>query len=95
MTKKLKRPIERFKEDLWVNLAKLGLLVLAVLDQFKGFFKIADPYDHYLSILGKYIIFFFIVEFLQRFIVFTYKVRRKIKKQDNIVIGIIQTLIRC
>lgn len=86
----IKRPIQKFKDDLWINVAKIGLLILAVLDQFKGFFRIADPYDHYLTILGKYIIFFFIVEFLERFIIFTYKVRRKIKKQDNIVIGIAQ-----
>ncbi|MBL7831000.1 MAG: mechanosensitive ion channel [Saprospiraceae bacterium] len=96
MTNLIRKPIQRFRDDLWINLIKLLLFVLAILDQFKGFFNIFEPYNHYLSVLSRYIIFFFIVEFLQRFIVFFYKIRRKIRKQDNIVVGIgqIATLVK-
>ncbi|HNA42837.1 MAG TPA: mechanosensitive ion channel [Saprospiraceae bacterium] len=69
---------------------KVILLALAIIDQFKGVFQFPPPYDHHLSVLSKYIIFFFFVEFLQRIIVFFYKINRGIRKQDNIVVGINQ-----
>lgn len=90
MTSQIKKRVNRFSQDLWINLLKLILLVLAIIDQFKGVYKFPQPYDHYLTVLSKYIIFFFIVEFLQRFIIFFYKKNRGIRKQDNIVVGINQ-----
>jgi len=69
---------------------KVILLALAIIDQFKGVFQFPPPYDHHLSVLSKYIIFFFFIEFLQRVIVFFYKINRGIRKQDNIVVGINQ-----
>ena len=68
MTNLIRKPIQRFRDDLWINLIKLLLFVLAILDQFKGFFNIFEPYNHYLSVLSRYIIFFFIVEFQAGFI---------------------------
>lgn len=90
MTSLIKRRVNRFGQNLWINLVKIILLALAIIDQFKGVFQFPPPYDHHLSVLSKYIIFFFIVEFLQRVIVFFYKINRGIRKQDNIVVGINQ-----
>ncbi|HNG05901.1 MAG TPA: mechanosensitive ion channel [Saprospiraceae bacterium] len=90
MTSLIKRRVNRFGQNLWINLVKVILLALAIIDQFKGVFQFPPPYDHHLSVLSKYIIFFFFVEFLQRIIVFFYKINRGIRKQDNIVVGINQ-----
>lgn len=90
MTDIINRRISRLKQNFWINIAKLILLTFAIFDQFKDVFHIGEPYDHYSTVLSKYIIFFFIVEFLSRLIVFFYKRSRHIKKQDNIVIGIHQ-----
>lgn len=81
---------KRFKANPYSYIFKLGLLIVAIMDVYKWDLHIPAPYDHYLSTLSKYIIFFFIVEFLQRFIIYLYKAGRKIKKQDNIVVGINQ-----
>lgn len=90
MTSLINRRVNRFGQNLWINLVKVILLALAIIDQFKGVFQFPPPYDHHLSVLSKYIIFFFFVEFLQRIIVFFYKINRGIRKQDNIVVGINQ-----
>ena len=90
MTSLIKRRVNRFGQNLWINLVKVILLALAIIDQFKGVFQFPPPYDHHLSVLSKYIIFFFFIEFLQRVIVFFYKINRGIRKQDNIVVGINQ-----
>ena len=90
MTSLIKRRVNRFGQNLWINLVKVILLALAIIDQFKGVFQFPPPYDHHLSVLSKYIIFFFFIEFLQRIIVFFYKINRGIRKQDNIVVGINQ-----
>ncbi|HMG15407.1 MAG TPA: mechanosensitive ion channel domain-containing protein [Saprospiraceae bacterium] len=69
---------------------KITLLILALLDQYKWNLNIHNPFDHYLSTLSKYVIFFFIVEVVQRLIIYLYKIGRKIKKRDNIIVGVNQ-----
>ena len=86
----IKNRFNKFRNNPIGYIFKLTLLVLAILDLFQWSLDIKDPYGHYLSVLSKYIIFFFIVEFLQRIIIFLYRIGRRIKKQDNIIVGVHQ-----
>jgi len=67
---------------------KLTLLTLAIVDQFKELVNLPEPYDIYLSLLSRYIIFFFVVEFAERVVKFFYRQSKQITKPDNITIGI-------